>query len=419
MLKLREKSYYKWIIAFSSLIVMIMTVGIIYNVFTIFTIPVTEGLSISRQTFSLAQTLIFTATIFVNPFISKLVEKTGLIRLIRIFSVATPIFYFGFSFVNSTWQLYLVSLLVGISQCFVSMVPLSILLNSWFDKDIGLALGITFMGSGIGGMIFNPVVNSIIENYSWRHAFGFLSIVMFIFLVPIGLFVIILPPQMSQKEHLTTYQESETAASLNVETRASSAVEENNSYLKDRRFWIISLAFILDGVAGYSIINFVTPYFRDLGYSSYYAANVMAMSMGLMAVGKVVLGFVYDRTNVRFATLLAIFAAFVGLVALYFAQYPWALIFLGFGNFFGSPAGTVSQPLVTKGVFRARDYAKVNGLLVSFSNIGVTLTPIIANTIFDHSGSYRPHFVAMIVLMAICFALFFLVLPRAAKKDSN
>ena len=123
-----------------------------------------------------------------------MIDRYGLIRLFRIFAILTPLFYLGFAFVTNLWQLYAISLLVGIAQCFITMVPVSALLNSWFDRDIGLALGITFMGSGIGGMVLNPLVNAIIESLSWRHAFGFLAILMFVFVVPIGFFVLRLPP---------------------------------------------------------------------------------------------------------------------------------------------------------------------------------------------------------------------------------
>ena len=411
----KKKGFNKWVIVVSCFFVMALIVGIIYNVFTIFTIPVTEGLGISRQSFSLAQTLILVATIFVNLIISRMIDRYGLIRLFRIFAVLTPLLYLGFAFVNNLWQLYTIALLVGIAQCFISMVPVSALLNSWFDRDIGLALGITFMGSGIGGMVLNPLVNVIIESMGWRHAFGFLTILMFIFVVPIGFFVLRLPP------HPTNGAASE--AGTDGPSPATEVADVVNEFLttgqgvaSDRKFWLLAIAFLCNGVAGYSIINFVTPYFRDLGYSSYYAANVMAMSMGLLAIGKVLLGLIYDRTSVRFATLLAIFAAFTGLGALCLAHYTWALIPLAFGNLLGSPAGTVSQPLVARGMFRPEDYSKVNSLFVSFYNIGMTLTPIIGNTIFDLTGSYRPHFIAMLVPISLCFFLFYLVLPRRGGK---
>ncbi|NLK02493.1 MAG: MFS transporter [Clostridiaceae bacterium] len=452
----RKKGFNKWVIVVSCFFVMALTVGIIYNVFTIFTIPVTEGLGISRQSFSLAQTLILVTTIFVNLIISRLIDRYGLIRLFRIFAILTPLFYLGFAFVTNLWQLYAISLLVGIAQCFITMVPVSALLNSWFDRDIGLALGITFMGSGIGGMVLNPLVNIIIESLSWRHAFGFLTLLMFVFVVPIGFFVLRLPPHPAgsavfesgiegapgttssglngaiadEAEKIVSAETATTAladkASASDALGSSPAVEVAdvvNEYLTtgkgvaaDRKFWLLALAFLCNGVAGYSIINFVTPYFRDLGYSSYYAANVMAMSMGLLAVGKVLLGLIYDRTSVRFATLLAIFAAFTGLGALCLAHYTWALVPLAFGNLLGSPAGTVSPPLVARGIFRPEDYSKVNSLFVSFYNIGMTFTPIIGNTIFDLTGSYRPHFIAMLIPMALCFFLFYLVLPREEGK---
>ena len=62
MIKAEEKSSYKWVIVIASFFVMVMVNGIIYNVFAVFTIPVTNDLGINRQSFSLAQTLVFIAT---------------------------------------------------------------------------------------------------------------------------------------------------------------------------------------------------------------------------------------------------------------------------------------------------------------------------------------------------------------------
>ncbi len=425
MIKAEEKSSYKWVIVIASFFVMVMVNGIIYNVFAVFTIPVTNDLGINRQSFSLAQTLVFIATIFINPFISNLIDKFGLIRLLRVFSVVTPAIYFGFSAASEMWQFYLIALLIGASHCFISLVPLSILLNSWFSKNIGLALGITYMGSGIGGMILNPVANLIIENYGWRTAFTFLGIAMFIVIVPICFFILRDPAQADRGASANSFDaetpdiDLTTAEPEYAANAPESSTDSRPPFLRDKRFWILALIFALNGIAGFTMINFIVPHFCDLGFSSYYAANIMSMSMGLLAVGKVVLGAIYDRTNIRFATLLAIFASIIGLAAMYFAQFSWAIAALAFGTFLGSPAGTVSQPLITRKMFRADDFAKANSLFICFNNAGVALCPFFGSAVFDSTGSYRIAFAIMTVVMAVVYVLFHIILPKEQRANGE
>jgi len=144
--------------------------------------------------------------------------------------------------------------------------------------------------------------------------------------------------------------------------------------------------------------------------------------VGIMCIfktGKVALGAIYDRTNIRFATLLAVFASIVGLVALYFSRYTWSIAALAFGTFLGSPAGTVSQPLITRKMFRADDFARANSLFVCFSNAGVALCPFFGSAIFDNTGSYLPVFAIMAIVMAVVYLMFYIVLPGKKQIDEE
>lgn len=418
MARFVEKSSYKWVITFASFFVMAVVTGVITNVFSIFTIPVTEDFNIKRQSFSLAQTLIFVANILVAPFVGSLIDKLGLIRIMKFFSIATPIIYFGYVLAAEINQIYFLSFMLGIAQCFLTQIPLSILLNMWFENYLGLAIGIAFMGSGVGGMIFNPLVNKIIEIYNWRTAFGFLGVVTMMVILPICFFVLKEPPSFNPRKTQDKKTISKPIFKHEISVSGFEMNTVQQSLIKDKRFLVLAVAFILYGIAGLGMVNFITPHFQDLGFSSYYSANVMAMSMGLMAFGKVILGIIYDRTNIRFATLFAMLASVVGLGGMYFAQYPWSIAALAFGTLFGIPAITISSPLIARSIFDPKYYAKANSLLITFKNIGLAFCPYIGGIIFDDYGSYRPLFGALIIIMVICFSLFFLVLPKRKRRVS-
>ncbi len=422
-----EKGNYKWVITGASFFLMALITGVVNNVFSIFIIPVTKDLAISRKSFSLAQTLIFIATILVTPFIGKLISRFGLIRIFRIFSLLTPIVYFGFVISTHIWHFYLISILLGACQCFLTQVPLSILLNKWFSRNIGLAIGIAFMGSGIGGMVLNPVVNWIIEVYNWRSAFAFLCIITCLIVIPISFFILKEPVKTTEnKQKLGSKQKEEILVSKEAVLDEDKGIRNYDSdegriqLYTSKQFWMLALAFCLYGLAGFSMVNLVTPHFIDSGFSSYYTANIMALSMGFLAIGKVVLGIIYDKTNVKFATMFALISTIIGLLGLLYVQKPWAAAALFFGIFFGSPAVTISPALIARNLFKTKDFSKASSLLINFKNVGLAFCPFVGGLIFDSTGSYKLVFVIMIMVMSLSCLLFFFVLPQNKKqKDEN
>ena len=43
----------------------------------------------------------------------------------------------------------------------LAYVPYAIILSNWFHKRTGFVIGLTYMGTGIGGMLFSPVVGRL------------------------------------------------------------------------------------------------------------------------------------------------------------------------------------------------------------------------------------------------------------------
>lgn len=75
------------------------------------------------------------------------------------------------SFSNDLFFIYVLGLVRGIGTAYYSMVPMSMILSRWFDKNRGLATGLTSGTSGIMGSISAPLLALVIDNYGWRQAF--------------------------------------------------------------------------------------------------------------------------------------------------------------------------------------------------------------------------------------------------------
>lgn len=401
---LKKSGRYRWFIAASGFCLMAFSIGIISNCFSLFTIPVTESLGFTRKEFGINQTLMFAAMMLATPQVGRFIRKAGVIREIRIVTVILAVTYSGYALASKLWQFYCISVMLGILMPFVTTVPLSILINQWFRKEQGLALGITFMGSGIGGTVFNPVSNIIIQKWGWRAAYGSVAVIMLIVLVPITCLVL--------REVPREWKHNQNETDVNTGTGLTGM--KFKTVLKSWQYRAYLFLGVLMGAGTYSVINFTSTYLQDAGYSSYFATTVAAFSMGGMAAGKLLLGWLYDLFGIRRSTLLAVLFLGIGIAGSCLAEWQAAAGLIILGSSIGGPIGTIGPPLLIRQGFGSRDYSDKLSLMVACGNLGAAVMPSLAGIIYEHTGSYEGMYWLLLGLVAAAFAGFAVVLPESA-----
>ena len=404
MVNIQNRTVYRWYIVASGLCLMALSIGVINNCFALFTIPVTEELGFTRREFAVNQTLLFVTTMTVTPRVGTVIRKTGLLKGLRIAAVLLAVVYFCYALATRLWQFYVISALLGVLMPFVTTVPLSILVGEWFERDLGLALGIVFMGSGIGGMVFNPVATLFIQKASWRFAFGAIAVMMLLILVPLVFLVIKEAPKDRPADQRTT-----SKAKVNEPARLTG--ESFAKDLKTIRFWAYMLMGLLMGAGTYTIINFTSTYLQDTGYSAYFAATVTAISMGGMAVGKLFLGKMYDFLGVRITSLISALFLALGMLGASFMGWPGAVVLIVLGGSLGCPLGTIAPPLLIRRIFGTRAYSDKLSLMVACDNLGAAITPIIAGALYEYTGSYCFMYRLLLLVMLVLLVCLAVLLP--------
>ena len=82
-------------------------------------------------------------------------------------------------------------------QLYVMFRATKLLIN---QRRRGLATGICFMGSGLGGMILNPLLGIWLERCGWRMSFRILGVIMAVVAIPCVLLVRIRPEHMGLRQ---------------------------------------------------------------------------------------------------------------------------------------------------------------------------------------------------------------------------
>ena len=154
---MEKKQRLAWLMVLAGMMGTGVSYGIVLNCFGLFVKPVSEMMNFSRQGFATSLTIVYVVYMLCSVYSGKLIDKFGLKRLMRFAAVILPCAYFCNSLCTQLWQFYLLAVLQGMCVPFLSFIAFAVIIPKWFDQKRGLAIGLTFMGSGLGGMLFNII----------------------------------------------------------------------------------------------------------------------------------------------------------------------------------------------------------------------------------------------------------------------
>lgn len=407
----KSKMHYAWVIVFSCFLIMCFALCLVMNCFGLFVKPVTEDLGISRQTFSLVSTVVSLSTMVGVVFAGKIFGRFGLKKVMVLCCLGLSISYSCYSFASNMAMFYGISVLVGLFMSLIAQVPCSMLVTNWFNDKRGVALGMVFMGTGIGGVFLNPLISFLMTNYGWRKTYLVLGVLMFVTLIP-----------------TTTLLIKENPADMGLEPLGGVAVSSANvgemqgvtlaEARKDSRFYLLLLIACLTVMSCYGMMQHFPSYMNDVGYSYEMAANIGAINLGILAVGKLILGRIFDKTGPVKGSYLSVACIVAAALALTMAG--GSLVMLGAYLLLfalGCAFTTVAFPILTTHLFGQKDYGSIYSLVSVAVSVGTAIGAPAVATIYDKTGSYVYAWYLCAVLTALSFLLLIATFSFAKSKQ--
>src|SRR5436305_6917048 len=68
-------------------------------------------------------------------------------------------------------------------------LPCQVLVSRWFDKSRGMAMGIAYLGIGLGGAIVPLISNLLVRHFGWQMALRILGLLIIVLALPMALVV--------------------------------------------------------------------------------------------------------------------------------------------------------------------------------------------------------------------------------------
>ena len=229
---------------------------------------------------SLGSTLISLCVVVVSPVAGYLSDRYGGRRLIL---WSMPLFGLGvasLSLLQSDIRVfYLCLVAAALGGAGVWPVTYNKLTAEWFDRRLGLSLGIANMGIGIGAALVPALAGLVIANYGWRAAYAAL-----------GLLVVAIPWPVS---FLMVKERAQAPGAASLPGRHEGLTFREAG--RTREFWLTVAGFFILGAASSSVVVHQVQILIDAGLSSGQAAAMQSVLGLALIVGRVGTGWLLDR----------------------------------------------------------------------------------------------------------------------------
>ena len=392
-----KRFFYGWAIAGSAMLVLLITNGIIISGIRVFDQSLLETFDWSRGELTFRDFLTFALAGLLGPLAGALADRFGVRRLMSVGVVLLIVGLFLYSRLESVRQMYLIHILFAVVLVTSGLIVSIMLVSRWFVEKRGLAIGVTVVGTSLGGMFFPQLGTRMIERFGWRQAFA----VEIIFPLLLLVVIVFLIREFPADKGLVALGAGDDGGG----GRPSLPDLTYREALRTPTFW--ALAFVAM-TTFYSIMAAVAHLFLytvELGFSPQRAGNVLSTAFGLALVGKFIFGWLGDHWDQKRILLGNLAVMFVGAVLLASLQTRllWvavALFGLGWGGLY-----TLLQ-LLTIESFGLRAAGKILGTITVVDAIGGGLGSWLTGVLYDRTGDYQVPFavLAFLVLLALLAA---------------
>jgi MFS family permease len=386
----------RWLVLFACLVCQ-MGLGLGGYVFAVFLKPVAAEMGWSRTAFAAVGGPLLFAMALASPLVGRLTERLGARAVFATAITLVAAALIGLSHMQSLWQFYLLGLLLGVAITGLGDIPAGAVVSQWFGRQRGLALGLVYTGSNIGGSIVPLVATAVAAESSWRDALRVLAVGGWIVIAPFALLGI--------HERRDAAASGEDTGDLTGMTLAEAR--------RTASFWLLGAVLFLFYFYYLGVNHHLVAFLSDAGFSDASAARQFSAAVAVGIAGKIGMGLVGDRLPARRAALLTFVLMAAGSFALLAVGRVPALlpVFLSVHGFTVA-AENVMLPLVVVECFGVRHLAQVYGALMLALLPGGLAGPTFAGWVYDRLGSYWPAFVVFAGGNVLAVAAFAALRPR-------
>ncbi len=407
-----QKFFYGWYVCGVSVAIYFFTNGMTLFVPQNLFPRLMETFNATEAQISVTTALSLGLAALMAPFVGALVDRLGVVRVIRTGLLVMALCFSLYPFARSLTDLYLLHAGLALGIVLAGLLVNVVLLSNWFLRRRGLAVGLLAAGSSLAGgtlpLIISPLVNN--PDYGWRWGYGVLALAFWLLAVLPGFTVL-----REKPESVGAWPDGDAqpaAAEVAPVTGVSFATA-----LRSPTLYCLGIGSACIWFAIQAMNSQVSIFLeQEAGLPPAQATLLFALIFWFSFGGKFLFGVISDRLAKRRVLLFSSITLLIACLLLFETagsglqltdSLPrltvFAIIFgLGFGGSF-----TMIQ-LVTVETFGQRALGKILGIVTLIDALGAAAGTVIMGQLKTSSGSYLLPFMVLtgVALIAVVNVLF-------------
>ena len=378
----RSPVYYGWIILFAGTLGLAMTtpgqtVGV-----SVFLDKIIADLGLSRGQVSLMYTLGTLAASFALPFVGRFIDRRGPRLAVAIIAALFALACVGMGFVSNLVTLFFGFLLIrGLGQGSLSLVSLYVV-NVWFVRRRGLAVGVTGLGFAVATAFFPLLIEALIAQFGWRTAYMLLGGLVAVTILPLGALLF--------RGHPERFGLRPDSGRVTV---ADTLTETNLSLAEARRtatFWLFVAGGVCVAALSTGLVFHHYSIMAEGGLDRLAAATVF-LALGFIVAGaNLTTGVLVDRVPPRFLLSVAMGGMTAALLmATHVSGRPTLLLYGALLGLTQGMNGALSASVFAY-YFGRKHIGSIKGFVTTMTVAGTAFGPFLFALGFERAGGYAP-----------------------------
>jgi len=302
----------------------------------------------------------------------------------------------GLGGISSLGMFYVFYVFNALGYVCAGPLPNQVLLSRCFERSRGKAMGIAYLGIGLGGAVSPWISHLLVQRFGWQAALKLLGVLIVVLAFPLALSVRDVPAQRS----------------ISPTTTSHSGVRA--AFKRTALYLLIAASMCSIAAVSGTQQNLKLFLSLDQHYSQEAATRILSLVLTFSMVGRLLMGWLADHFSVKYVmlliyTLVASAIPFLFLAPATVPMYAFAILFgIGLGGDY------MIIPLMTAEIFGLQILGTLLGVILTADGVAEAVSPWVVGDLRDISGSYTAGF-SLLVAIALLGAGIAMMLPKKAK----
>ena len=405
-----------WLVGIGGFVMTISTTPM-FHAMGLWFVALESAFGWNRTQLSIAFSLTRVEGGILGPVEGYLTDRVGTKRLVLIGLTVMGVGLVMLGQVRALWMFYLAYLVMALGSGIGGWLPLTTMLNNWFNRHRAKAMGWSSSVSRLLSLLLIPAIAWAIDPDHERLGFRLTAAILGMFAIaaafPVSRLI------RNRPEDYGLLPDGDPPAKVGDAARATPSAHRSEAVprsqfdftvrqaVKTPAFWYISFGHGFTSMALIALMAHLPSLMRDNGFSIQTAAYVVTVYTSVSMIFQVVGGHIGDRVPKHLALFVFITIQASAVLVLAFGSSDLSSIYL-FAVLFGMGMGGRS-PLTTSirgDYFGRRSFGKIMGVSQVPMNVLLLIAPTFAGIMRDLQGDYVVAFTVLAGLNLLGGVLF-------------